>query len=221
MDTARRHPDRGTYVHYDADVMLAVLALEAHRAGAVVVGEDLGTVEPEVTEALAANGMLGSAVSWFTRDEADPDQPLLLRRRGRNVRQPACPPMTCPLPQGFSAASMCAPAPTWSLLDDVPAEEANAATERAEWVALLRSEGLLADGEPDEASIISAMHRFLASTPSRLKLISPYDVIGEVRQPNLPGTIDEYPNWRLPLAETLEELRADPRVAEIAAAFRR
>ncbi len=90
-------PDRGTYVHYDADVMLAVLALEAHRAGAVVVGEDLGTVEPEVTEALAANGMLGSAVSWFTRDEADPDQPCSRRRRGRNARRPACPPMTCPL----------------------------------------------------------------------------------------------------------------------------
>ncbi len=65
------------------------------------------------------------------------------------------------------------------------------------------------------------MHRFLTKTPSRLKLISPYDVIGELRQPNLPGTIDEYPNWRLPLAETIEELRADPRVAEIAAAFRR
>ena len=64
------------------------------------------------------------------------------------------------------------------------------------------------------------MHRFLASTPSRLKLISPHDVVGETRQPNLPGTIDEYPNWRLPLPETFEELRADPRVAEIAAAFR-
>jgi len=46
-------------------------------------------------------------------------------------------------------------------------------------------------------------------------------VIGETRQPNLPGTIDEYPNWRLPLAETLEQLKSDPRVAEITAAFRR
>ncbi len=64
------------------------------------------------------------------------------------------------------------------------------------------------------------MHRFLASTPSRVKFISPYDVIGESRQPNLPGTIDEYPNWRLPLPHTFEQLRADPRVAVIAAAFR-
>lgn len=64
-------PDRGTYVHYDAEAMLAVLALEAHRAGATVVGEDLGTVEPEVTQALADNEMLGCAVAWFTRDLDD------------------------------------------------------------------------------------------------------------------------------------------------------
>ena len=70
-------PDRGTYVHYDAEVMLAVLALEAHRANATVVGEDLGTVEPEVTKALSDNGMLGCAVSWFMRDESAPEQPLL------------------------------------------------------------------------------------------------------------------------------------------------
>ncbi|MCV7017518.1 4-alpha-glucanotransferase [Mycolicibacterium aichiense] len=214
-------PDRGTYVHYDADVMLAVLALEAHRAGAVVVGEDLGTVEPEVTEALAANGMLGSAVSWFTRDEADPDQPLLPSAAWPERAAASLSTHDLPTAAGFLRGEHVRARADLGLLDDVPAEEANAATERAEWVALLRSEGLLADGEPDEASIISAMHRFLASTPSRLKLISPYDVIGEVRQPNLPGTIDEYPNWRLPLAETLEELRADPRVAEIAAAFRR
>jgi len=60
----------------------------------------------------------------------------------------------------------------------------------------------------------------LASTPSRLKLISPYDVIAETRQPNLPGTVDEYPNWRLPLPVTLEQLKEDPRVTDITAAFR-
>ncbi|MEZ0355333.1 4-alpha-glucanotransferase [Mycobacterium sp. SA01] len=214
-------PDRGTYVHYDADVMLAVLALEAHRAGAVVVGEDLGTVEPEVTEALAGNGMLGSAVSWFTRDEADPDQPLLPSATWPERAAASLSTHDLPTAAGFLRGEHVRARAELGLLDDVPGEEANAAKERDEWVALLRAEGLLADGDPDDASIIVAMHRFLASTPSRLKLISPYDVIGEIRQPNLPGTIDEYPNWRLPLAETLEELRADPRVAEIAATFRR
>jgi 4-alpha-glucanotransferase len=89
-------------------------------------------------------------------------------------------------------------------------------------VALLRAEGLLphaSDDEPTEWDIILAMHRLLARTPCRLKLVSPYDVLQETRQPNLPGTVDEYPNWRLPLPESLEKLRGDPRVAEIAAVF--
>ena len=61
---------------------------------------------------------------------------------------------------------------------------------------------------------------YVARTPSRLVLISLDDALLEFEQVNLPGTFDEYPNWRLPLPETLEELRADPRVAEITAAFR-
>lgn len=214
-------PDRGTYVHYDAEVMLAVLALEAHRAGAVVVGEDLGTVEPEVTEALAANEMLGSAVGWFTRDESAPDQPLLPSKAWPTRAAASLSTHDLPTVAGFLRGEHVRARAELGLLDDVPAEQANADKERAEWLALLRSEGLLDDSEPDEDAIIVAMHRFLASTPSRLKLISPYDLIGEPRQPNLPGTIDEYPNWRLPLAETLEQLRADPRVAETTAAFRR
>ena len=58
----------GTYVSYDADAMLGVLALEAARAGAVVVGEDLGTVEDRVRTSLDARGVLGSAVLWFETD---------------------------------------------------------------------------------------------------------------------------------------------------------
>jgi 4-alpha-glucanotransferase len=132
------------------------------------------------------------------------------------------------------------------LLDDVPAEERAAAAERSELLALLRAEGLLPaaappagesgissgrvgdsvspepahpEPEPTEREIVLAMHQLLARTPCRLKLISPYDVLAEPRQPNLPGTVNEYPNWRLPLPATVDELRADPRVAEITASF--
>ena len=83
--------------------------------------------------------------------------------------------------------------------------ESQAATQRTE-------------GNPE--AVIVALHRFLAATPSRLMLISPYDVLGETRQPNLPGTVDEYPNWRLPLPQTLEELRDDARIAAATAVFR-
>lgn len=218
-------PDRGTYVHYDADVMLAVLALEAHRAGAVVVGEDLGTVEPEVTEALADNDMLGCAVSWFTRDESAPGEPLLTPAQWPTRAAASISTHDLPTAAGFLRAEHVRARADLGLLDDVPGERNSAERERTEWLALLRAEGFLpaADAEPgsepDEAAIILALHRFLAATPSRLKLISPYDVIAEPRQPNLPGTIDEYPNWRLSLPLTLEEFRDDPRVAAIAAAF--
>lgn len=213
-------PDRGTYVHYDAEVMLAVLALEAHRAGATVVGEDLGTVEPEVTQALADNEMLGCAVSWFTRDESAAGEPLLPPRRWPSRAAASLSTHDLPTAAGFLRGEHVRARADLGLLDDVPGEQSVADKERAEWVELLRSEGLLTSPDPDEAAIITAMHRFLAATPSRLKLISPYDALAEPRQPNLPGTVDEYPNWRLPLPETLEELRADPRVAEITAVFR-
>ncbi|SPM40589.1 4-alpha-glucanotransferase [Mycobacterium numidiamassiliense] len=217
-------PDRGTYVHYDAEVMLAILALEAHRAAATVVGEDLGTVEPEVTQALADNGMLGCAVSWFIRDESAPDQPLLPPAKWPSRAAASLSTHDLPTAAGFLRGEHVRTRADLGLLVDVPAEQAAYETQRAQWLELLRSEGLLPPGdaasEPEEAAIIAALHRLLAATPSRLKLISPYDVLAEPRQPNLPGTVDEYPNWRLPLPETLEQLLADPRVGEITAAFR-
>ncbi|MDT7624711.1 MAG: 4-alpha-glucanotransferase, partial [Pseudonocardiales bacterium] len=215
-------PDRGTYVHYDAEVMTAVLALEAHRAGAVVVGEDLGTVEPEVTDALAEQEMLGCAVAWFARDESAPGTPLLAPSRWPERAAASLSTHDLPTAAGFLRGEHVRVRAELGLLDDVPAEWAAAARERADWLALLRGEGLLpaeGDPEPDERQIILAMHQLLARTPCRLKLISPYDVLAEPRQPNLPGTVDEYPNWRLPLPATLDELRADPRVAEITSAF--
>ncbi|MBI0384858.1 4-alpha-glucanotransferase, partial [Streptomyces albiflaviniger] len=73
-----REPTEGCYVRYDAEAMLGALALEAHRAGAVVIGEDLGTVEPGVREELERRGVLGTSVMWFERnyDGAGAARPL-------------------------------------------------------------------------------------------------------------------------------------------------
>ena len=73
-------PTEGTYVHYDHEAMLGVLALEASRAGAVVVGEDLGTVAPGVRETLSELGILGTSVMWFEQDEDAPIPPEDYRR---------------------------------------------------------------------------------------------------------------------------------------------
>jgi 4-alpha-glucanotransferase len=47
-------------------------------------------------------------------------------------------------------------------------------------------------------------------------LASPYDVLGETRQPNLPGTVEQYPNWRIPLPLALEAIVEDPRMSRVA-----
>jgi 4-alpha-glucanotransferase len=204
-------PDRGTYVHYDAEVMLAVLALEAHRAGALVIGEDLGTVEPEVTEGLVERNMLGSSVLWFTRDLDAPGQPLLPPERWPEESVATISTHDLPTAAGFFRGEHVQVRAELGLLDDVKAEEAKAEADRLELIELLREQGLIT-GEPGEDQLIVALHALLARGRSRLVLVSPYDVIGEVRQPNLPGTVDEYPNWRLPLPQALEELMDDPRV---------
>ena len=212
-------PDQGTYVRYDAEAMVGVLALEAHRAGAVVVAEDLGTVAPGVRDTLRERTMLGSEVLWFARDHEAPGQPF--RRPASWPANAAASISTHDLPTaaGMLAGEHVATRAGLGLLDtDEATERARAAADRAALVALLVAEGLLAEvGEVGEVGeLILAMHRLLGASPCRLLLASPYDVLGETRQTNLPGTVDEYPNWRIPLPLSLEAMYADPRMIEVA-----
>ncbi|MEV4707289.1 4-alpha-glucanotransferase [Actinoplanes sp. NPDC049316] len=210
-------PAEGTYVHYDPDAMLGILALEAGRAGAVVVGEDLGTVLPVVTETLEDMNMLGSAVLWFTRDyEDDPDEGYLPAARYKRNALATISTHDLPTAAGFLAGEQVkVRAELGQLAGPVEQERANADKDRAQLLARLTEEGLItAESTPEE--IVVAMHEFLARTPSRFVTASLYDVLGELDQPNLPGTTDEYPNWRMPLRTALENIGEDPRVARVA-----
>ena len=99
-------------------------------------------------------------------------------------------------------------------------ERARARADAAVLLAMLEQTGLLqrCDGDP-----VLAMHAVLAESPSRLVLAAYGDAVGDVRQPNLPGTVDAYPNWRLPVADDtgrplgLEELLAHPGVRRLTA----
>ena len=73
-------PTAGTYVRYDHEAMIGILALEAYRADAVVVGEDLGTVEPWVRTYLAERGILGTSILWFELDHDGGGGPLAAER---------------------------------------------------------------------------------------------------------------------------------------------
>ncbi len=206
----------GTYVRYDPEAMLGILALEAHRAGAVVIGEDLGTVLPEMTEGLARMNMLGSAVLWFTRDYDDPDSAYLPAARYPRNALATVSTHDLPTAAGFLVGEQVrVRARLGQLTGPVEQEREHADKDRAQLLALLRDEGLITADSTNE-EIVVAMHEFLARTPCRLVTASLHDVLGVLDQPNLPGTTDEYPNWRMPLAAGLEEIVADPRVRRIA-----
>ncbi|MEW2154374.1 4-alpha-glucanotransferase [Streptomyces sp. NPDC007189] len=223
-------PTEGTYVRYDADAMLAILALEATRAGAVVIGEDLGTVEPGVRETLQRRGVLGTSVLWFERDWEGDGRPLPPDRWRADCLATVT---THDLPP--SAARLTGDhvelRDRLGLLTRPAAEErAEADADAAEWLALLGSLGLLdltAAGPPgtDEQEEIRALHRFLLRTPARLIGVWLPDGVGDRRPQNLPGTWDQYPNWRLPIADRegrpvpLEELTASPVLRALLAVF--
>ena len=206
----------GTYVSYDADALLAVLALEASRAGAVVVGEDLGTVEDRVREALDATGVLGSAVLWF---ETDDDDAFLAPSAWREATLATVTTHDLPTAAGFLAEEQVRVRDELGQLG-VPVEQERATVrrQRAALLEMLEAAGLL---EQCDGDAVLAMHAALVASPSRLVLAALGDAVGDLRQPNLPGTVDEYPNWRLPVADGtgrplgLEELLAHPGVRRL------
>jgi 4-alpha-glucanotransferase len=209
--------DGGTYVHYDPEAMLGILALEARRAGAVVIGEDLGTVLPEVTEGLERMNMLGSAVLWFTRDDDDPEGGYLPAAKYPRNALATISTHDLPTAAGFLAGEQVkVRAELGQLAGSVEDERRNAAKDRGQLLSALRAAGLITATSTD-AEIIVAMHEFLARTPCRFVTASLYDVLGEMDQPNLPGTTDQYPNWRMPLRSSLEQIAEDPRIAQVAA----
>jgi 4-alpha-glucanotransferase len=109
------------------------------------------------------------------------------------------------------------------LTESVAVEQARADDDRRQLVKMLRANGFLLDTSerpgqrsPSDDDIVMAMHAALAASPARLIAASFYDVLGELRQPNMPGTTDQYPNWRMPLPAALDEIRVDARIRQVA-----
>ncbi|HEY2793340.1 MAG TPA: 4-alpha-glucanotransferase, partial [Micromonosporaceae bacterium] len=212
------HPaSDGTYVSYDADAMVGILALEAHRAGAVVIGEDLGTVPEAVTLGLRERAMLGCSVLWFTRDPDQEEAPFRPPEQWPRYAEASISTHDLPTAYGFLAGEhVRVRAELHQLARPIEEEQEQAVRDRQQLVTMLIEAGLLdADAAEDVDAIVTAMHAALLAGPSVLVAVSPYDVLGELRQPNLPGTIDQYPNWRLPLPIDREDIFRDPRVIRI------
>jgi len=193
----------GTFVRFDFDAMLSILMLEAHRAGAIVVGEDLGTVEPWVQEVLADRGILGTSILWFEAVEGAIKDPYDWRGEVlASVTVHDLPPTA-----GYLRDEHVRIRSELGLLTtSADVERANAAREREAWADVLVRHAWLdpyADLESDEGreDFVVALHRACAASPARLIGVSLPDVIGDRRAQNQPGTDQEYPNWRVPMAD--------------------
>ncbi len=213
-----RPATEGTYVGFDHDALLAIVCLEAHRAGAIVIGEDLGTVEPWVQHELSRRGILGTVISWFEKDEQG--QPLAIE----DWRPAALASVTVhdlPPTAGYLAGEHVRIRAELGLLEGASQDEwAAAAAERQAWAGLLRSRGYLdheanLDSPEGREQMVIALHRALADSPCALLGVAAADVIGDRRAQNQPGTDREYPNWRMPMADRdgtpvmLDEFLAD------------
>jgi 4-alpha-glucanotransferase len=226
---AGRPPVGGTYVHYDHEAMIGILALEAHRSGALVVGEDLGVVQPSARAYLQERGILGTSILWFELEFSGDGRPL----RPEWWREYCLASVTThdlPPTAGYLAGDHVRLRHSLGLLTRTLDEElAAAAAERDAWLRELRSRGALAvdtDGNADEEQTVAALHRYLTWTPARLLSVALVDAVGDRRTQNQPGTVDEYPNWRVPLAGPdgkpmlLEDVFASERAARLAAVLR-
>jgi 4-alpha-glucanotransferase len=219
-------PTQGTYVRYDHEAMIGIVALEAHRAGALVVGEDLGTVEPWVRDYLLLRGVLGTSILWFELDRDGTGGPLPASR-WREYCLSSVTTHDLPPTAGYLVGDHVLLRESLGLLTrPVEVELESDRAELAGWMAELRRVGLLDDGEDDPDQIVLALYRYLGRTPSRLLGVALTDAVGDHRTQNQPGTTDEYPNWRVPLTGPdgrqvmLEDVFTDRRAATLAEAVR-
>jgi len=195
-------PAEGAYVRYPADEFLAIVALESQRAGATIVGEDLGTVEDGVRERLAACGILSYRVAWF--EERPPAHYPELAMAAVETHD-------LPTIGGLWTGADVAELRRLGLVDSDTALDFT--RERLAQLAALGDSAAVVD-------VIEATHARLAEAPSLLVTATLDDALAVAERPNVPGTSFERPNWSLALPQPLEALESAPLPQRIAAILR-
>lgn len=234
-------PATGTYIKFDHEALVGILALEAELADAVVIGEDLGTFEPWVQDALAQRGIMGTSILWF---EHSPTQPgPRLQSEYRPLALSSVTTHDLPPTAGYLAAEHIELREKLGVLSTDPEVEA---AEDLQWQAEILdaavAAGALAPSTQDDGSyvglardqrgslpeLMAGLHAFVAGTPSALTCVSLVDMVGDKRAQNQPGTTrDLYPNWCIPLCDndgepvSIEALRDNELYHTVAEAARR
>jgi 4-alpha-glucanotransferase len=213
-------PDRGAYIRYDHRAAVAALAGAAARAGALAIGEDLGTVDPWISRYLAASGIMGTTMLWFARE---PDGAPLAPSHWRRNCMATVGTHDMPPAAAFRSGEQVTIRARLGLLRQPEDSERNAAgLMLLHWRDALAREGLIGAGPlPGPDGFAVALYGYLARTPAALVGVSLADAVGDRRPQNIPGTSDEYPNWRIPLCDAdgravlLEDLPGLPLVRAV------
>ncbi|MCU6453724.1 4-alpha-glucanotransferase [Sphingomonas sp. A2-49] len=201
----------GAYLAMPCDDLLRILALESHRASAIVIGEDLGTVPPGFRDTMAARGLLGMRVLPFERDgnaftSSRDWSPHAVAMTGTHD--------TATLAGWWTGRDITLNHKLSRNTGDEAGERIRRIGERkALWTAC-EAAGVAAGPLPnDPAPAVDAAIAFVAQAPCPLALVPLEDLVGLEQQPNLPGTTDEHPNWRRRMPDTTARLLARPDVA--------
>lgn len=199
----------GTYVRLDHEALIGILVLEAQRADVVVVGEDLGTVEPWVRDYLSERGVLGTSILWFEQEDGRLRQPEAYRKLClASVTTHDLPPTS-----GYLLGEHVKVRDRLDMFTQpVEQEWKDFHAERRMVLQRMHDRGLLPSTngngsgwddryvETNLEQIVEGLHRYVSWTPSLLIAIGLADLVGDRRGINQPGTSVEYPNWKLPLA---------------------
>ena len=217
----------GAYVRDNPEELLRILALESVRQKVVIVGEDLGTVEPSFREALAKFGMLSYRLLYFEK-HADGR----FRLPHEYPRQALVSVTTHDLPTlaGFWMGRDVEARRAAGVIDDnaYRSQKEDRVREKQQLLDTLLSLKLLPETYPRSAAelpeLTGDLHHavvgFLAMTPSMLLALNQEDLTKETEQQNLPGTTAQYPNWRRKMRFLVEELGTSKAALDCAAMFR-
>jgi 4-alpha-glucanotransferase len=210
----------GGYVHYPVDDLMSVLALESERHSCLVVGEDLGTVPPEMSHMMAERHVYSYRVLLFEKHGDG-----RFRHPAEYPRRAIATVTTHDLPtlKGYWTASDVALRQRLALY---PSDEVRLLVmeervrDRAALLAALREQGLLA-GHGDVADtpygpeLAHAIHVYLARSASALVVLQAEDLAGMPDPVNVPGTSDEHANWQRKMSADLAEVFAQDPVGRL------
>lgn len=192
-------PAEGAYLTYPFTDLLRLLALESVRHNAVVIAEDLGTVPAGFQRTLEQHGIHGMRVLWFEREGETGFSPPQ-NWDGSAIAMTTTHDLAT-VSGWWRGADIDARYQHGRLGDDTDPEKLKAEREEERanlWGTFVHEH--LADGTPPKPEetepVVDAAISLIAKTPVPLSLIPLEDLLGQVEQPNLPGTVDEYPNWR-------------------------